>query len=443
MRITPTHELFKEFHKRSNVVAVMTGEKFRGGKPTGERAIVFFVAKKIPKSRLSSRELIPEKIEGTQTDVQEGMMKALGAMPMAPEIFVPMAGFNPGDPRTGKYRPAPGGVSCGHPNVTAGTLGTWCYQGSDVRFLSNNHVIANKNQANIGDNIYQPGVIDGGWAGDEIGTLHDFEVVLNKDQGVNVIDAAICKPNDNNDVDWQIAELTQEVNYHLPAVVGMPCTKSGRTTKVTQGVVTSIDFSGLIDYNLFLAYFLNQIFIQSTGFIQGGDSGSALLQKPESGEPDTLIGLCFAGSVEGYCIANPILPVVERFGLGFLTPVTISGQVLYGGSPVAGAWVLVYNKTLQKFVDAKQTDAQGNYEFIDAVRKYDDVVIFAHSIVGNYYRQGYKDANILNVEGETINISVANYEKVPDGHLVNFKLYSPNWLYGDVDLEQYISVWGK
>jgi hypothetical protein len=63
---------------------------------------------------------------------------------------------------TAKYRPAPIGVSVGHPAITAGTLGARVTDGTNVYILSNNHVLANINQATINDPIIQPGTYDGG-----------------------------------------------------------------------------------------------------------------------------------------------------------------------------------------------------------------------------------------------------------------------------------------
>lgn len=64
----------------------------------------------------------------------------------------------------GRHRPAPGGVSVAHVKVTAGTLGSraiglaapW---NNRHLILSNNHVLANSNNASVGDSIVQPGQI--------------------------------------------------------------------------------------------------------------------------------------------------------------------------------------------------------------------------------------------------------------------------------------------
>ena len=66
--------------------------------------------------------------------------------------------------RAGRFeRPVPIGVSTGHPNVTAGTIGVRVKNSRGALFLlSNNHVFANTNNATAGQNILQPGPIDGG-----------------------------------------------------------------------------------------------------------------------------------------------------------------------------------------------------------------------------------------------------------------------------------------
>ena len=58
-----------------------------------------------------------------------------------------------------KHRPAFGGISVGHKLITAGTIGSqvWNIEQNKEYILSNNHILANRNRAEIGDAIYQPG----------------------------------------------------------------------------------------------------------------------------------------------------------------------------------------------------------------------------------------------------------------------------------------------
>lgn len=52
-----------------------------------------------------------------------------------------------------RIRKAPGGVSVGHYKITAGTLGCLATRGRRLLILSNNHVLANSNNARTGDPI--------------------------------------------------------------------------------------------------------------------------------------------------------------------------------------------------------------------------------------------------------------------------------------------------
>src|SRR3989449_10313618 len=76
--------------------------------------------------------------------------------------------------RTRRIRPAPGGVSIGHIQITAGTLGVLARPNGRPVILSNNHVLANQNAGRVGDPILQPGPADGGRLQATIARLLDF-----------------------------------------------------------------------------------------------------------------------------------------------------------------------------------------------------------------------------------------------------------------------------
>src|SRR3989441_5004723 len=80
---------------------------------------------------------------------------------------------------TKRQRPAPLGFSVGHPLITAGSIGARVADAAgNVFVLSNNHVLANSNDATIGDPALQPGPFDGGTApADQIGTLAAFNTI--------------------------------------------------------------------------------------------------------------------------------------------------------------------------------------------------------------------------------------------------------------------------
>jgi len=115
-----------------------------GGRRTDKFRIVVSVVQKVPGPELLKEDIVPKEVEGVKTDVQEsGIIRALQA-------------------RTDEWRPAPGGVSCGDKGIAAGTLGCLVRGGEQIPILSNNHVLANNNEAQKGDPIFQLGPYDGG-----------------------------------------------------------------------------------------------------------------------------------------------------------------------------------------------------------------------------------------------------------------------------------------
>jgi hypothetical protein len=149
-------EYVGDLMKNKNVVACGVGYKRVGGVVTQEPAVVVSVIKKLPPEALAVDEIIPRFVGPMPTDIVEtGVIRALQAP-------------------TDRWRPAPGGVSIGHFNITAGTLGCLVTRGSDLFILSNNHVLANSNAASAGDAILQPGKYDGGFEADRIATLEAF-----------------------------------------------------------------------------------------------------------------------------------------------------------------------------------------------------------------------------------------------------------------------------
>ena len=217
---------------------------------------------------------------------------------------------------TSRARPAPMGFSVGHPDITAGTLGARVTDGTSVFILSNNHVLANSNDATIGDSALQPGAFDGGSEPDDvIGTLYDFEEISFSED--NVMDAAIALV-DAADVSGSTPD---GVSYGFPsttvdsASVGMDVQKYGRTTGHTHGTVAetnvtvSVCFAGFI-FCTQSATFVSQFTVTPGDFSDGGDSGSLIVTE-DGNHP---VGLLFAGS-DTRTIANPIDAVLKRFGV--------------------------------------------------------------------------------------------------------------------------------
>jgi len=311
---------------RENVVATGIGYKIKEGKKTEDLSIVCSVAKKIPASQLTKKNMVPQVISDTPTDVLEtGPIRAFQA-------------------RTDRWRPAPGGVSIGHRYITAGTLGCLVKKNGQAFILSNNHVLANSNDAEIGDPILQPGPQDGGrFPQDHIAELHEFvEIFFSAPEppggcgaarGVasllngiarilgrksrlravsiraaeNLVDAAIARPLNEQDVSAEILEIG-EINDLIQGELGMAIKKSGRTTGLTTGEIQQVDVTVNVQYGSGrIAQFNDQL--MAGAMSQGGDSGSAVLDNNNN-----LLGLLFAGS-ETSTIINRIENVFSALGL--------------------------------------------------------------------------------------------------------------------------------
>jgi len=193
--------------------------------------------------------------------------------------------------RTDRWRPAPGGVSIGHPRITAGTLGVLT---GDGYILSNNHVLAATNQGVPGDPVLQPGPYDGGRDPDDrIGSLESF--VRIDFEETNYIDAAIATADDPSLVSREIVGVGRIWGW-TDAVEGQHVWKSGRTTGLTSSYVTDVNATVKVAYESRVAVFSDCVFVDSSQwrFGAGGDSGSLIFTKV-AGLPHA-VGLLFAGS---------------------------------------------------------------------------------------------------------------------------------------------------
>lgn len=334
-----------------NIVGMGAGIKQTGGVYTGEPALVVFVERKMPVEQLVPDEALPQTVDGQLVDVVEvGRVQALGCRPIPHlgtdhgddvrrlakhlrrarkdrgpigqallddllELIEQLCGDRP-PPRTGRFRPAPPGVSVGHPDVTAGTLGLWVKdrETGEVMLLSNNHVIANSNSADVGDPIIQPGRHDGGLSpSDDIATLTRYTEILFGAQGGNRYDGAVAGDVDPADVDPEILQIGEPAGV-LPVdslVVGLAVEKSGRTTGLTRGTINTVGAVIRVGYgNGREATFEDQVTITPGTFSDGGDSGSSILD-----DNGNVAGLLFAGS-DFMTVGSPIEYVFDGLGVG-------------------------------------------------------------------------------------------------------------------------------
>jgi hypothetical protein len=240
-----------------------------------------------------------------------------------PFVALPAPDDDRADPKRGFQRPVPIGVSTSHPRVSAGTIGARVTDGSRAFALSNNHIFAASNGGAEGDNLLQPGVADGGKDPDDtIGTLFEFEPLHFCGGGgctPNRIDAAIALTSPD-----ALGDETPKGGYGSPRrwtvepALGLEVQKFGRTTGLTVGRVTGIHATIDVQYRDGMARFEDQIVISGAGggggFSAGGDSGSLVVTRGTLFGDRRPVGLVFAGSSVS-TLANPIDPVLERFGV--------------------------------------------------------------------------------------------------------------------------------
>ena len=60
-----------ELMSKANVTGVGIGFRQQGGQRTDSMALIVMVERKLPRSQLSAKDLLPEMIEGVPVDVQE------------------------------------------------------------------------------------------------------------------------------------------------------------------------------------------------------------------------------------------------------------------------------------------------------------------------------------------------------------------------------------
>jgi hypothetical protein len=223
-----------------------------------------------------------------------------------------------------RRRPLEAGVSVGHIQITAGTLGFVVEDDDFFYALSNNHVLADVNAGSPGDPVVQPGPDDR---------------TPSKATMVGVLDRFVpISFSRSNTVDCAVAQLFEDIEFFVgwtEAVPGRvrgtrkltvddldrPVFKAGRTTGVTEGRITAIDVDRLrVDMgepgHPRVAIFSDQFEVQGDGrmFSDGGDSGSLIVDGSRRA-----VGLLFAGGEDDdgndLTFANHVDSVLAKLGV--------------------------------------------------------------------------------------------------------------------------------
>ena len=201
-----------------------------------------------------------------------------------------------------------------------GTLGSLIQNSSGAQFLlSNNHVLARSDQASLGENIVQPGLIDdnctpygqAGAANSLVGTLSGF---LSLKSSATNADAAIAAVNSgavstagnilelgalqgNGTLAAAPPGISSTAGKGESATLNMSVAKSGRTTGLTCAGISAVSLDVSVDYYTDCAetkpyltkVYTNQIAITGNQFSDAGDSGSLVVDSSDA-EP---VGLFF------------------------------------------------------------------------------------------------------------------------------------------------------
>lgn len=223
-----------------------------------------------------------------------------------------------------------------------GTLGALVQDADGNQYiLSNNHVLARTNQAAIGEDIIQPGLIDQNPVcavdlNDAVGDLSAFVPLRFKAKGsipINAVDAAIAQTRlgavDPTGSILDIGVISSETSS--PSL-NLAVKKSGRTTGLTHGAITAVNVTVDVSYSkrcggggTQTARFVGQIFVSPGSFLAGGDSGSLMVEDVEL--VPKAVGLLFAGS-SSVAVANPIRAVLDSFNVTVVGAPAVSGSLL-------------------------------------------------------------------------------------------------------------------
>ncbi len=307
---------FSKLKAYPNVTGVGVGYKIRKGRLTKTICIRVYVERKVPRNELHHAHVIPERLEGCQTDVVQATSEASQAGP---------------DPKK-RHSQLRGGLSIGNLDLGgSGTLGTSVFDnitGEDM-ILSNWHVLCGRyfDECQKGEKIIQPGQGggDSGRAEDVVARLHRWGIAAITDY----TDAAIARLTGHRFLDEDILGIGTISGVSMPEL-GLHVMKSGRTTGVTEGVIEDVDASkrmnGLPDpYNpdsTTSKLFSHLIVVRGVG--QGGDSGSVWVDGM-----NRVIGLHIGHGIrwEGshgtpLAYAVPILKVINELNVSFSSGIT-------------------------------------------------------------------------------------------------------------------------
>ncbi|GAB7018407.1 S46 family peptidase [Halostagnicola bangensis] len=335
-----------------------------------ERAdsVTVYVSQKVPPDELDPEDEVETRIkdiDGVDIDVEvvdcgygeeRTGFDALSVLEPKPDAA---------EDRQDRHRPVPAGVSEINAESSAATAGpyparvedtsaaTWSddAEDGDLVRLSNNHVYARSNAAELGEPIVQPSPQDGGELDeDEIGELLGYVPI---DDGVLVdVAARSVHRDDESTTAFELEESwpTAIRRGDYDDLEGATLTKSGRTTGVTSAELESTNASVRVNFGgeHGPVLFRDQLI---TGYMsEGGDSGSAVFS--DDGE---LVGLLFGGSSQ-QTILNKINNVEAELGVELLTDEPESDGESDGNGDLVDEEIPIYTTSFDRTLE---------FEFVD------------------------------------------------------------------------------
>jgi hypothetical protein len=280
-----------------NIVAIGIAQKETEKKETGELGLCFYVEKKMAKSKVDPRKIVPPVLSVADrtavfTDVQQ-----IGKVVLQVNR---------------RRTPIQSGFSIGDGSET-GTLGAIVKKGKKFFVLSNSHVLAKSGKGKLGTAIIYPGDADlDGASAQQVGALSHIVPFQVTEDFVNRVDAAMAAID---------KDFVDKLNFSIrgaktPFAVtepkrGMKIVIRGRTSGNSEGAIKDTHFSIALPYpGVGKVGFIDQVL--ATRYSKGGDSGSAVVEK----ETGKIVGLHFAGSPDG-SVFNPIGDVIKALKFDF------------------------------------------------------------------------------------------------------------------------------
>lgn len=216
----------------------------------------------VKEDTVKARSFIPRTLEGVPVKVVRSGQPTVLSVPVVRAIY---------NNRVKRIRPLVGGISVGHPEVTAGTLTGFLERDGEIIGHANSHVgcpqWGDTQLGDVGDPVYQPGVYDGGSEEDEIGEVIGVESI--ETYKSNRLDSMIFS------IKEEIQKMIMEVGRYFHTVEpyrGMAVKKSGARSGVNYSKV--IDVNATFEVSAWEDVTFENVVVLSPACAIPGDSGA-------------------------------------------------------------------------------------------------------------------------------------------------------------------------